>query len=298
MPTRSRTVRLPNKKVIQSIDVDSRGEQLAIGQERLTLMSLVTQKVTHTLDVGTGENVLWARWSPDGSKVAFTDTRQRASVYHLATKSTRDIPLEDPDIQWLDYARASDRVLIGGQRLHVWDDAKQRLIWELEPAQELLEVPLVGCLSPDGETVAVVGSERGVVLLYKVGGKRPTHRLETAPDSGRWLGFDPTMRYVACLESHAHGLFVWDLKTRKRHLPDTFNDELTVFWSVRFAPSGKQIAMGTLGGAVWVQSLKDGALLYNEKEHKRRVWDIAFTPDGSELFSGGDDHTLRYRSWS
>lgn len=295
MAIRSKVLQPPTKKVVQSLDIDAGGQHLVAGQNHLTVWNLKTRKLVHEFKVGSGDNVLWARWSPDGSKVAFVDTGNRFRFFELETGDARAVELEDADAGWIDYARDRDRVLVAGRRVQVWDEEKQKVVWVAPGKESKREDPPIGCLSPDGGTAAIVGAEPGKVLLYKVGGKRVQKQLDDGPKSARWIGFDPKMRYVACLEYHAHGFFVWDLKTGKRHLPETFNDEVTVFWSARFDPSGKRLALGTLGGAVWVQKLKDGELVYDEKEHKRRVWDVAFTPDGTQVFSGGDDYTLRFR---
>ena len=73
------------------------------------------------------------------------------------------------------------------------------------------------------------------------------------------------------------------------HLPRLLNATFEALWCLRFDPRGRYLALGMLSGYVLVVRLEDGELLVDERRHEGRVWDLAFTPDGTNLVSGGDD---------
>ena len=45
--------------------------------------------------------------------------------------------------------------------------------------------------------------------------------------------------------------------------------------------------------AIYVHDLATGDATFSANEHRGRVWDLAFTPDGRRLITGGDDYTAR-----
>lgn len=71
-----------------------------------------------------------------------------------------------------------------------------------------------------------------------------------------------------------------------------FTDAFTEIWSLALSPDGKQVAIGTLDGPIWLWSLADEqpSLIY--RGHQTVVWSVAFSPDGKLLASGSDDYTL------
>jgi WD40 repeat protein len=56
-----------------------------------------------------------------------------------------------------------------------------------------------------------------------------------------------------------------------------------------FHPNGEYLATGSLVGFISIYRLQDGEIVFSEQIHEGRVWDLAFTPDGKKIISGGDD---------
>jgi WD40 repeat protein len=66
--------------------------------------------------------------------------------------------------------------------------------------------------------------------------------------------------------------------------------------TVAISPDGRWIATGTVEGSVFVFDADDARRVAVLRGHTRQTVSLAFSPDGSALFSGSWDHTVR--RWS
>ena len=127
------------------------------------------------------------------------------------------------------------------------------------------------------------------IRVYDVESGEPAQTLRGAPSAVRSLRLDAEGAYLAAIEQYSHGVFVWDLRTGARHLASRFDDSMDGYWSLRFHPGGQHLGLGMLSGYVEMVELEDGRTVWDERVHAGRVWDVAFTPDGGRMASGGDD---------
>jgi len=63
---------------------------------------------------------------------------------------------------------------------------------------------------------------------------------------------------------------------------------------IRFSPDRKYIAVGTESGGVLIWNVRTGRLVEKLGNCDRTVHTIAFTPDGTGLFSGSWDETVEF----
>jgi len=293
MATKTQVIKPLERKVVSALDVDASGKRLVVGQNGLSIWSLAPVKKLQEFKNSAGASVLMARWTADGRQVAFTDTELRLRLYDVEQQEALPVKLTDKKVEWVDCARKAPRLLAAGSRTQVWDVEAGEVVWALPGDGKRRKHPAIGCLSPDGKTAAVVGAVPERVVLYDVDSGRELQQFEGAPASGRWLQFDPKMRYLACTEVHSNGTFIWNVKTGKRQLASLFDQEAEGYWCFRFDPQGTRLALGMLLGRLYVHDLKSGDTQFKAHEHKGRIWDVAFTPDGKSLISGGDDYTAR-----
>ncbi|HZH31997.1 MAG TPA: WD40 repeat domain-containing protein [Pyrinomonadaceae bacterium] len=301
MKYKPRKVKLPNRTVIHTLDINPAGDQLVVGQDSpknhsyLTLWSAPDLKLISELEHEKHELLKMARFTSDGKKIAYVDSTLTPRIYDLEEKKSSPLNLKNPVVQWLAPASKGDQLVVAGALTQVWDASAEKVVWKL-PGQVASKnresIPAIAALHPNGKQIAVAGVEKGAIRIYDLKQDEPVKSLQDAPDQARWISFDPHGRYLAAIELNSHGTFVWNVRSGKQILPDVFGAEFESYWCLRFHPNGKYLALGMLSGYVVVVRLADGEFLLDEKQHKGRVWDLVFTPDGKHLISGGDDATL------
>jgi WD40 repeat protein len=289
----------PNQTSVQTIDISPDGARVLIGQDgdngrtaNLTVWSLDSLTLEAELSRSDYELVLMARFSPGGDSVAYVDSSLRPMLLDLGAGSATALEVEDPRVQWLSFARDRARLVLSGDMAQVWDVDAARVIWKetVGPAPDDGDLPTaVADLSPDGTSVAVCRPGDEVIRMYDLDSGDTVQTLRGAPIAVRWLSLDPRGNYLAAIEQHSNGVFLWDLHTGARHLTSRFDATMEGYWSLRFHPGGWHLGLGMLSGYVEVVELEGGRRVWAQRIHAGRVWDVAFTPDGSRMASGGDD---------
>ncbi len=301
MSDNPKTIKLPNRTVIHTLDISPNGAQLVIGQDstkghsNLSLWSLPGLQLLSELEHEKHELMLMARYFPDGKTLAYVDSTLQPCLLDFEQQKVSRLKLKNPRVQWLAPAPKSNRVVLAGALTQVWDASRSKVIWQLPgqvASRDPDSIPAVAALDPSETQIAVAAVEEGCIQIYDLDRPEPVQRLTGAPDQARWVGIDPGARYLAAVEWYSHGIFLWDLSNGEKLLPDVFGPEFESYWCLRFDPEGKYLALGMLSGYVVVIRLPDGEFIIDEQQHKGRVWDLAFTPDGKHLISGGDDATL------
>lgn len=294
---------LPNETAVQTIDICPDGARILIGQDsdggrtaNLTIWSLENLTLQSEISRSDSELILMARFSPAGDSVAYVDSSLRPMIFDLHAGSVAPLEVEDPSIQWLSFARHRGRLVLSGETVQVWDTGMREFVWKA-PEQSSLdrsEEPFtsVADLSPDGSVVAICRPGEDAVHLYDTDSGDVVMILRDAPSAARWLNFDPKGNYLAVIEHHSHGVILWDLRTRSRHLAWRFDASTEGYWSLRFHPDGRHIGLGMLSGYVEVVELDSGQTVWDQRVHAGRVWDVAFTVNGSHMVSGGDDGSV------
>ena len=236
---------------------------------------------------------LAARFSPSGRLLAYSDADQNLILYDLeaGTEDREVFPLAFT--KWMSFAWNRDRLIAGGIRTQVWDARRAAVIWTLPidplPAHAGIAPPRCA-ISPDGGLVAASGVEQDRIVIYDVASGDIVGRVEHTMNDARDMAFDPSGRYLAAIARNL-GVGLWDLKSGDTLLPDLLNMRAKYYWCVRFHPDGKHVGFGLWSGFVEVIGLKDGDYMVNQEEpvHRGRVRDLAFTRDGKQMVTGGDD---------
>ncbi|MCH7760568.1 hypothetical protein IIA15_04090 [candidate division TA06 bacterium] len=132
-------------------------------------------------------------------------------------------------------------------------------LWNSKTGKELANLKYIAlrawdvAFSPDGTTLAMSGSGRGLVFLMDVATRKPLRKLEvnpSNPDSAGWA-------------------------------------------DLAFSPDGRTIAAGSWGGFITIWDWQTGEWLRQIQASSRRVGSLAFSPDGKSLLSGSEDKTVK-----
>ncbi len=151
--------------------------------------------------------------------------------------------------------------------------------------------------SPDGRTIAISGTEGSVRLLDA----SSLERMQTLPAAGLRtlaLDFDPSGRWLA-VGGDMRMLRVFDLASPSMPYRDLRLD--FSIWGLHWRPDGKVLAVADRGSGVRIVEVpqdQDPLVLHGSfAGHRGEVWDVAWAPDGSSLYSIGQYEVHRWRPW-
>jgi WD40 repeat protein len=141
--------------------------------------------------------------------------------------------------------------------------------------------------SPDGQTIASASDT--AIKLWKSDGTLK----RTLPRNGKGfldISFSPDGKTFATAGEDGN-IRLWSLGGEELKPKLT---KPTVFLSVSWSPTTKTIVAGNaLDGDIDRWQVDDGKKLPSLKGHTKRVWGIAFRPDGEMMASGSSDGTIK-----
>ena len=170
-------------------------------------------------------------------------------------------------------------------------NAKISTFWAAHSGQKMAEGVsyfTTVCFTPDNARL-VSGGESEKISIWHIRRKRfGNHLLGHSDDvnsvdvslDGTWLASGSEDRTVKVWNLDSGGII------RTIHLWEAVR-------SVAFSPCFQKLIGGTIGGTVYVWSLKSGCITQKLEEHHDNVGGLAFLSNGSELVSASDDNTLR-----
>ncbi len=202
----------------------------------------------------------------------------------------------------------------------------------LLPLTNQPSAPVVTALaaSHDGRFIAAAGDDHAIRIIDVASGKTfstlvghtdwiqslvftsDSQHLYSAGNDGRvlkWnhqypvsssevLAFDYALRAITlstdkgllAAGGFSDKVIVWDLNhSRLRHQLDCDSQDQRC---VRFSPDGTRLLRGGRLGEICVWDTETGAEMAHYREHNRRVFTAAFSADGSEVTSVGEDRRL------
>jgi WD40 repeat protein len=203
---------------------------------------------------------------------------------------------------------------------------------KLEPLPEHNSAPVVTALaaSHDGRFIAAAGDDHAIRIIDVVSGKtfstlsghtdwiqslvfsRDSQNLYSAGNDGRVLKWDhrypvsyelimqvdfairaitlSTERRLLAICGFSDTVLLWDLGSQQ--LRHRFDCESQDQRCVRFSPDGSRLLRGGRLGEICVWDTQTGLELAHYRAHQRRVFTAAFSADGSQVTSVGEDRRL------
>jgi WD40 repeat protein len=204
-------------------------------------------------------------------------------------------------------------------------------VLRLEPAAELKSPPVVSAVAvhPEGKTLAIAGDDHSI-RIFDLGAGRFVHRLVGHSDWVRTLVFSPTGEILASAGNDGRIAF-WNVaaggKRTEARLPHAvtavvfsqdgktlaaigFGDQLHVLdvdsgqpvsaWNcpcrdmraLAYCGTRRTWAGGGRNGIIRIWGA-DGQVVQEYTAHHRRIWGLAFSPDGRYLASCAEDGKTR-----
>jgi WD40 repeat protein len=237
-----------------------------------------------------------ARFARGGRTVVYGALDSR-HVYEFDTLSAsrRKLELEVPNPRHLCVGNQGKWLGVSGDIARVYDLTRQEFVLShcLPERQSPDGKPSgIVCISEDGARLLYQMAAPAQVLLLNAQSGRVLRRLTGSPPELQALALDAKCRFAGAIEYETRGTFLWDLESGNPLWPELFNARMTHNWCLRFSPTEARVALGMTTGFVFSVNLGNGAIEFERKLHEGRVWDLAFSRDGQELFTAGEDGTV------
>jgi WD40 repeat protein len=149
--------------------------------------------------------------------------------------------------------------------------------------------------SPNGKLVAIGDMISGTTRVWDRSQKRQIASLRGSKGDVESVAFSPDGRLVA--SAGADGVVrVWDWASGRARA--TLRGHRGIAYDVAFSPDGKLIASAGQDGTIRVWDWAKSATRIVLSGHRGDVYSVAFSPDGRLIASAGADGTVRVWDWA
>ena len=182
-----------------------------------------------------------------------------------------------------------------------WGDESEVQVWDTRTGEFLYHLAghwsadnylrdIYVAFSPDGDTLASVGSNVSMVRLWDARTGELFGRPETSADAVSSIAF--SLDGSTLVWNEGSRIRSWDVRTGVLRYPG-IGGHSGIVNSVAFSPDGATLASGGDDGSIglWDVRVRENKQLFYA--HTGGVTSVDFSPDGFMLASGGRDKTVR-----
>ncbi len=206
------------------------------------------------------------------------------------------------EIQYVEFSPDGSTLVIALKGWYTWwSDESEVQIWDTRTGEFLYYLAghwsaknhlrdIYVAFSPDGDTLASVGSNDSMVRLWNARTGELLGRPETFASAVSSIAFSPDGSTLVWNEWSR--IRSWDVRTGLLRYT-ALGGHAGNIYSVAFSPDGATLASGADDGSIglWDVRARENKQLFFA--HGGGVTSVAFSPDGSMLASGGRDKTVR-----
>ncbi len=279
---------------ITSVAFSPDGDQILTGSYDKTarLWDVSTGETVRTLQ-GFRDSVDSAAYSPDGTMVALVSEDK---VWLMDAVTGETVHVFDPGSSVYSVAFSPDGgyLLAGGASIaRLWDVSTGEIVRTFSTESSIVAV----AFSPDG--ARILTGDYDQVTLWDVSTGNPVCVLGTegVPTRGNSVAFSPDGSQAMTGHGQRHA-YLWDLSTCTKVLTLTVGGTLyTSVNAVGFSPDGSELLTGDSTGMVTVWDASTGNEIRALTGHSDKVYDVAFSPDGSAILSAAGNLDKTARLW-
>ncbi len=107
--------------------------------------------------------------------------------------------------------------------------------------------------------------------------------------------FSSNTNYIAAIEEFGN-IFIFDNSGASPVIIDTINTGTSYGFSTAISPSNDKVAVGCSNGKMKIYNIPSGTLVYDINAHPSWVTCVAYSPNGNNIVTGGNDDKVKI--WS
>ncbi len=258
--------------------------------ERMPLMILDDAP---TSDASEGFTVQAVAFSPDGQYIAYTNSEDKLYVWETINQSELlEISVDQSTFWDVAFNPASTQIVASDDLgfLHVWDIAARQEVSTVDTGGETVRHIAV---YPTSDFVVVTSASNNRAKVWNLTTGAELAEITGHTDGVDAVAFDPTGDTFAT-GGNEGSVRIWTVLGARDQSPKVaLNGHDGNITSIAYSGDSTLMAVGVSSGMLHIWDLRTNAELVRVQAHDAWVNAMVWSPDGTMLFTAGQDDTVR-----